>query len=65
MKTITVGLLALVVFGLGLWLAFEQGRKLDGPQASISTLQSNVTSSSTLQGVEPSFSLFATLRTNL
>lgn len=65
MKTITVGLLALVVFGLGLWLAFEQGRKLDGPQASISTLQSNVASSSTLQGVEPSSSLFATLRTNL
>ncbi|HXB58609.1 MAG TPA: cation:proton antiporter, partial [Candidatus Acidoferrales bacterium] len=63
MKTIVICLAAFIVFGLGLWLAFEQGGKLEVPQTSLSSQPSKTMGS--LPGVEPSPSLLANLRTNL
>ncbi len=63
MKTIVICLAAFIVFGLGLWLAFEQGGELEVPQTSLSSQPSKTMGS--LPGVEPSPSLLANLRTNL
>lgn len=63
MKTIVACLLTLIVFGIGLWLAFEQGGKLDSLQASISSPPPKTTGS--LPGIEPSATLLANLRANI
>jgi hypothetical protein len=65
MKTVTLYVLLLAVFALGIWLTFEQGRKLGTPQASVSNLSSKTAIAGNLPGTEPSPSVFSTLQKNL
>jgi Kef-type K+ transport system membrane component KefB len=65
MRSFLCYLLVLAVFGLGLALTLEQGRKLPAPQAAASSLQPNVSTPAGVAGVDPSASLLANLRENL
>jgi Kef-type K+ transport system membrane component KefB len=64
LKTIFICLLALVVFGLGIFVTLEQGRKLGAPPAVMDT-PAQAASPGSLPGVEPSASLLVNLRENL
>src|SRR5580765_1022778 len=64
MKRFLFYLLVLIVFGLGISLTFEQGRKLPAPQSPVTDRQSKVSSPGGVAGVEPSASLFGNLREN-
>ena len=65
MKTVIVYVLVLIFFALGISLAFEQGRKLGAPQATVSSLPSKVATAGSPLGTPPSPSLFSTLGKNL
>jgi Kef-type K+ transport system membrane component KefB len=65
MKTILVCLLALVVFGLGIFVTLQQGRKLDAPSPTIMNTPAQAASPGGLPGVGPSASLLVNLRENL
>src|SRR5258706_14632345 len=64
MKTVLIYLLALVVFGLGIFVTLEQGRKLGVP-ASAATAPAPATAPGELPGVAPSASLLSNLHENL
>jgi Kef-type K+ transport system membrane component KefB len=64
MKTVLIYLLALVVFGLGIFVTLEQGRKLGTP-AVATAAPAPATASGGLTGVEPSASLLSNLEENL
>lgn len=57
--------LALLLFGLGISLTLEQGRKLQTPQSAIPSLPSPIRAAGGISGVEPSNSLVENLRENL
>jgi Kef-type K+ transport system membrane component KefB len=65
MKTVLIHLLALVIFGLGVFAAFEQGRKLGAPQSAAVGVPPPPAAAAALPGVEPSASLLANLKENL
>ncbi|MDR3457225.1 MAG: cation:proton antiporter [Verrucomicrobiae bacterium] len=64
MKTVSICLLILIVFGLGVALTLQQGRQLATPP-SATAAPAHVTAPGDLPGVEPSFSLLDNLRDNL
>jgi Kef-type K+ transport system membrane component KefB len=65
MRTTIVCLLALGVFGLGIFAIFEQGRSLASPSPTVTQSSARPASAESVLGVEPSSSLFANLRENL
>ncbi|MEY4916143.1 MAG: hypothetical protein RL616_56 [Verrucomicrobiota bacterium] len=65
MKTVLIYLLALVVFGLGIFVTLERGRTLGAPQPAIAKASAPVANPGNLPGVEPSASLLANLQENL
>jgi Kef-type K+ transport system membrane component KefB len=64
MKRFVFYLLILIVFGLGISLTLEHGRKLPAPQFTERYLQPKISSPVGLSGVAPSPSLLANLREN-
>lgn len=64
MKRFFFYFLALMVFGLGILLTLEQGRKLPAPQAAVPSLPSPVAGAAGVPGVEPSASLVENLHEN-
>ena len=64
MKRFLFYLLVLIIFGLGISLTLEQGRKLHAPQSGEPHLQLNSSSQGGVEGVGPSASLLANLREN-
>jgi hypothetical protein len=64
MKTVTLYILVLAVFGLGIWLTFEQGQKLGSPLVSNQQPAKLVSQTDSLNA-GPSAGLFMNLRTNL
>jgi Kef-type K+ transport system membrane component KefB len=64
MKRLLFYLLVLIIFGLGISLTLEQGRKLPAPQSGEMHPQQNVSSPGGVEGVGPSASLLANLREN-
>ena len=65
MKTFLIYLLALVVFGAGIYATIEQGRKLDAPPSLVANGALPPAAPAALSGVEPSASLLANLQENL
>jgi Kef-type K+ transport system membrane component KefB len=57
--------LALLVFGLGISLTLEQGRKLQAPQSAAASRVPRIVGADGVPGVEPSASLVENLRANL
>jgi Kef-type K+ transport system membrane component KefB len=64
MKRVLFYLLVLMVFGLGISLILQQGRKLPPPQSAGPQAPANPSGPGGVAGVEPSASLFANLREN-
>ncbi len=64
-KSFVFYLLVLVVFGSGLALTLEEGRKLPAAQAVAPSLQPDLSKAGGVAGVEPSASLLANVRENL
>jgi len=60
-----VCLLALVIFGLGGFTVFEQGRKLAAPLPTVEQPSVKPANSGSISGIEPLTSLFANLGENL
>src|SRR6187397_493442 len=64
MKRFLVYLLVLIIFGLGISLTLEQGRKLPAPQSGEPHLRLNSSSPGGVEGIGPSASLLVNLREN-
>jgi len=64
MKTVLVYLLALAVFGTGIYVTLKQGRTLEAQPSAVATAQLDA-GPGVLPGVEPSASLLANLKENL
>jgi Kef-type K+ transport system membrane component KefB len=64
MKRFLFYLLVLIVFGLGISLTLERGRKLTAPQSAEPELDSKPSNLGGVAGIEPSASLLANLREN-
>jgi len=65
MKSFLWYLVVLAVFGLGLALTLEQGRKLPAPQSAARNFQPGGSAPAGTAGVDPSASLLGNLRENL